>query len=530
VTEAAAVAGPVIPPSCDVAIIGAGVGGLTAGALLAQAGMSVVVLERESRPGGYLAGFHRKAFVFDSAIHWLNQCGPGGMVHKVFHSLGDDPPDAPLLQRIRRYKGDSFDYLLTSNPDDLKERLAKDFPEDSKGLDRFFKLSRVLGERMTSYARYMRASETMSWYELIARGLSITGWSVPFWRLVGDKDCAALDGFFKSPGLKKIFCSEENILSCLVPIGWAYAGDFQRPPRGGSQAFIKWLMKRIGEWGSIVALRTEVKNVAIDQRRANGVTLADGRELKARWVIGACDIDALFSKLLPEGAVPSSLVERYRKAELYNSCVTISLGLSCDPRALGLDEELVFLTRDGVPRHGYNSGDPHTSGLSVLAPSIRDPSMAPAGKGTLTVYCEANIAYGDHWKTEPGLVRGEAYQQFKTEYANVILDRVEKAIAVGLKKHIEVMDVATPVTHLRYTGNRDGTIMAQRTSKANMKAKVAGYRTPVDGLLIGGHWAEYGGGVPMAVKAASNAAAIVLKQDKPQAFKHLCQVLDQPLS
>ena len=67
-------AGPVIPPSCDVAIIGGGVGGLTAAALLSQAGLSVVVLERESRPGGYLAGFHRKAFVFDSAIHWLNQC------------------------------------------------------------------------------------------------------------------------------------------------------------------------------------------------------------------------------------------------------------------------------------------------------------------------------------------------------------------------------------------------------------------------------------------------------------------------
>lgn len=523
-------AGPVIPNQCDVAIIGGGVGGLTAAALLAQAGMSVVVLERESRPGGYLAGFHRKAFVFDSAIHWLNQCGPGGMVHKVFHSLGDDPPDAPILERIRRYKGDSFDYLLTRNPDALKDQLQKDFPQDARGLDRFFKLSRVLGERMTSYARYMRSKETLSPLELVGRGLSLTGWSYPFWRLVGDKDCAALDDFFNSPDLKKIFCSEENILSCLVPIGWAYVGDFQRPPRGGSQAFIKWLMKRIAGWGSIVALRSDVQQISVDQRRATGVTLADGRKLEARWVIGACDIDALFTRLLPGGAVPDDLVAKYRAAELYNSCVTLSIGLDCDPRSLGFDEELVFLTRDGLPRHGHNDGNPHTSGLSILAPSIRDPSMAPAGKGTLTVYCEANIAYGDRWKTGPDLERGDAYRQFKKEYADVILDRVETAIAPGLKQHLELMSIATPVTHLRYTGNRDGTIMAQRTTKANMKLKVAGYRTPVEGLLIGGHWAEYGGGVPMAVKAASNAAAIVLKKDKPQAFKQLCQVLDQRLS
>ncbi len=523
-------AGPVIPNSCDVAIIGGGVAGLTAGALLSQAGMSCVVIERESRPGGYLAGFHRKAFVFDSAIHWLNQCGPGGMVHKVFHSLGDDPPDAPLLNRIRRYKGDSFDYLLTREPDALKEQLQKEFPADARGLDKFFKLARVLGERMTSYARYMRSRETLSPLELVSRGLSITGWSRPFWALVGDKDCAALNDFFVSPDLKKIFCSEENILSCLVPIGWAYVGDFQRPPRGGSQAFIKWLMKKVNDAGSVVALRTEVQSVCVDQRRATGITLADGREVKARWVIGACDIDALFTKLLPGGAVPEDVVARYRNAELYNSCVTISLGLSCDPRRLGLDEELVFLTKDGLPRHGHNDGNPHTSGLSILAPSIRDPSMAPAGKGTLTVYCEANIKYGDYWKTEPGLVRGEAYQQFKREYADIILERVQARVAPGLKQHIEVMDVATPVTHLRYTGNRDGTIMAQRTSKANMKAKVAGYRTPVEGLLIGGHWAEYGGGVPMAVKAAANAAAIVLKKDKPQQFQKLCQVLDQSVS
>jgi prolycopene isomerase len=522
--------GPPIPNQCDVAIIGGGVAGLTAAALLAKAGMSAVVLERENRPGGYLAGFHRKGFVFDSAIHWLNQCAPGGMVHKVFHSLGDDAPEAPRLGRIRRYKGDSFDYLLTHEPDQLKAQLTRDFPKDAKGLDRFFKLSRVLGERITGYARYMRSADTLSWLELIGRGLSLAGWSYPFWRLVGDRDCAALAGFFKSEELKNVFCSEPDILSCLVPIGWAYVGDFQRPPKGGSQVFIKWLVRRVSELGSVVALRTEVQGIRVDQRRVSAVKLADGREVKARWVIGACDLDALFTKMLPGGAVSDDLIARYRAAELYNSCVTLSLGLSCDPRSLGFDEELVFLTRDGVPRSQHNSGEPHTSGLSILAPSIRDPSLAPAGKGTLTIYCEAHIAYGDRWKTGPRLERGPAYQQFKREYAEVILERVEQRLAPGLKRYIELMDVATPVTHLRYTGNRDGTIMAQRTSKANMKAKVAGYRTPVEGLLIGGQWAEYGGGVPMAVKAASNAAAIVLKQEKPQAFKQLCQVLDQSLS
>jgi prolycopene isomerase len=288
-------------------------------------------------------------------------------------------------------------------------------------------------------------------------------------------------------------------------VGWAYHGDFQRPPPGGSQSFVKWLKKKVEGQGSIVALRTEVKQVEIDQRRATGVTLGNGHRLKARWVIGACDVEALFTRMLPEGAVPKDVVDRYRTAELYNSCVTISLGIDCHPSALGMDEELVFITRDGLSRQAHNSGDPHETAISIIAPSLRDPTLAPAGKGTLTMYAEASIDYGDQWKTEPGMVRGQAYKDFKREYAEILLKRVEEKLLPGLRSHIELIDIATPVTHLRYTGNKAGTIMAQRTSKKNMQMKVSGYKTPIDGLILGGHWAEYGGGVPIAVKAAANA-------------------------
>ncbi len=180
--------------------------------------------------------------------------------------------------------------------------------------------------------------------------------------------------------------------------------------------------------------------------------------------------------------------------------------------------------RTGSTREQHNGTDPHLAGLSVIAPSLRDPTMAPKGKGTLTVYSQATLAYGDHWKTEPGLVRGEAYQEFKRQHADVLLQRVEEKLAPGLRKHIEVIDIATPVTHLRYTGNRDGTIMGQLTSKRNMKFKVSGYRTPVENLLVGGHWAELGGGVPMAVKAGANATApsCLANMRKPTQFQGSC--------
>ena len=55
-------------------------------------------------------------------------------------------------------------------------------------------------------------------------------------------------------------------------------------------------------------------------------------------------------------------------------------------------------------------------------------------------------------------------------------------------------------------------MMGAKPGRANMQNAVARYHTPVKGLLLGGHWAELGGGVPIAVKAGANAALLVMQK------------------
>ena len=512
--------------SCDVAVIGAGISGLTAAALLSRAGLRVTVVESEAAIGGCIAGFQRKGFLFDTGIHWLNECGPDGFIHRLFSDLDPGYPKCRPLARIRRIKSASFDYLLTSEPDALRDRLCRDFPEAAGGVRSLFAIGRKIAESVHQLSRGLRCWETMSLLEYGLYGLRMGYWSLPLFRHVGVPAEKGLRLLFRDSPVKDVFASEEEMMGVLVPLGWAYAKNFQMPPAGGSRAFALWLQKRIEASGSRVLLRHRVAKVLLEGGVAAGVVLAGGRTLRSRFVLAACDVEALYERMLPPGAVPTDLLRRLHDADLYDSGFMVNMGLDCGAAALGFGEEMLTLFREDIPLSERVSGDPAKVNLCVMSSSVRDASVAPAGKGTLSIFCRARIDYMDHWRTGPGLERGPAYAAFKKEYADALIARVERVMSLRLREHIEALDIATPVTYWRYTGNRDGSIMGARPTMKNIKSKIAHFRTPVKNLLLAGHWADYGGGIPIAVKAAANTALLILKDTVPAAYQGLRDLMD----
>ncbi|XZF12477.1 phytoene desaturase family protein [Chitinophagaceae bacterium MMS25-I14] len=528
---------PDLKPFYDIVVIGAGVGGLTAAAILSKAGFSVCVLEKEPHAGGYLAGFRRKNFRFDTAIHWLNQCAPGGMAGVIFDFLGTDHPNAVPQKRIRRYKGDDFDYLLTNNPDELKHQWQKEFPEDAAGIERFFKAAKKLGGSFANFSNIFRTEETMSAAERMKNKMRLLKFAlpfIPFIRFNGEKGMQkGLNKFFTSEKLKKVFASDTEILNSLVPIGWAYYGDFQSPPPGGGQVIPEWLQYVTEYFGSQVFFKCSVQKILLENGICKGVNIEHRNQeytINSRYVIAACDVDTLYNKMLPQNVVKPSFRKKLDDAILYSSSVTVSIALDCPPADLGFNEELIHLSSEAVPRGQHCSGDPYLTEISILAPSFRDPSLAPAGQGTLTLFMPAFMDYEDEWKTEKDdtgkHIRGTAYKDLKHRIASIMIARVEEKLAPGLQQHILFYDVATPVTHYRYTGNKNGTMMGAKPGRENMQAKVAHYQTPVKNLLLGGHWAELGGGVPIAVKAGANASLLILQKENLPAFKLLAGYMD----
>jgi phytoene dehydrogenase-like protein len=525
----------------DLAIIGAGISGLTAAAIAGRFGLKCCILEKEPNAGGYLAGFDRKNFHFDSAIHWLNQCNKDEMAGRIFSMIGSDSPEIKNMQKIHRFKGDTYDYLLTNNPDDLKEKLIIDFPHEEKGIKKFFHAAKKIGKGSLRYAKLFRTEESMSVFEKPIFKLKLLRFVLPLVKYVfysGEKGVPkGLNKFFKDKNLHKLYSSEKDLLSCLFPIAWAYNNGYQITKKGGARVFIQWLTHVNKKLGNDLILNAEVKKLVIKNKICESLVYQHkGKEnkVKSKYVVSSNDIETLYTKMLPTDAVSPKFKSKLNNAILYSSALTVSIAIDCPAEDLGINQELISLTKEGIKRDDHNGGDPLLSDISIIAPSARDKSLTPEGKGLITLLIPAYMDYNNYWQTEKDengkFIRGEKYQNLKNKVAETLIQRVETALSIDLKNHILFYDVSTPITYYRYTGNKNGTMMGARPGKENMQAGIAHYQTPVKNLILGGHWAELGGGVPICAKAAMNAILLILKKENKESFKQLVNYMDGKIS
>lgn len=516
----------------DVIIIGAGVGGLTTAALLSTCGLKCCVLERHYLVGGYLQGFSRKGFHFDTAIHWLNQCGKDGTVNKVFDFIGPDYPKVDEMTTIHSHVTKNYTYKLTNNPDDFMKQLVRDFPHEEYGIKRFFNAAKIVANVSKKFSKFYVSDEVISGLRNIINKiykLKIIFPIIPYALAGGNNGInKALMKYFKDPKLLDIFCSEPDLLSCLFPIAWAYNNDYQNRPLGGSREIPKWLESKIKANGSIIVTRAEVEQIEVSNNEFSSLIYKHKNErikVSANFLVAACDLELLHSKLLPMNNYSNKILSKLNKSEMYSSSVTLSVALNCTAESLGFKDEMVYLYNSESTRKEHLAGDPHKSFISISAPSIRDKSLAPEGKGTLNIFVPAWISYKNNWGAtinENGdYVRGESYKQIKNEFAQIILNRIKNEICRNIEEHIEFVEIATPITYYRYTRNKDGTMMGTRPGKTNMQLKVANYKTHIKNIYVSGHWAELGGGVPISVKAAFNSSLLVLKNSNKLKYNEL---------
>jgi all-trans-retinol 13,14-reductase len=504
----------------DVAVIGAGIGGLTAAALLAKAGKSVLVVERHRRPGGYAHSFTRRGCRFDAGVHLVSGCGERGyahgrIVHTIMEALGV-AGESPFLEvsPYARACYPGFEISLRAGEEASVAALCAAFPEERDGLRALSRLCRSVAEEI------MRADEVLE--------RARTGRTSPFHTLenliryrratLGQ----VLGEFLQDPRLRGIYASLWPYLglppSRLSFLAWAtmYAGYTYEGGyycRGTFQAYADALAASLARNGGELLLGASVRRISVDHGRVTGIVLENGQRIRAQTVVSNADARQTAELLIGAEHLPAEYRQSLDRLSPSLSLFVVYLATDLALERLAPAHESFFYesfdhedcyarTREGRP-----------DWFSATVPTLADPALAPPGQHILllTTLCPFQV--------------GASWREAKAPFQEALLDKAERRFP-GLAGRLLQVEAGSPRTLERYTLNTQGAAYGWDPTPDQVGPNRPAVQGPLEGLFYAGHWTRPGGGVAGVSVSGVLAAQAVLNVPRRRDFWELLGMAD----
>ena len=524
----------------DAVIIGAGHNGLTNAAYLAKAGLNVVVVEKNDYIGGAAVSREmHEGWIYSScsyvcsmmrqALHRDLDLGRHGLLLVPYLgtvNFGDDnqrlisyhdeeaanlelkrhsPHDADAMHRFQtdlsRYSQLIRKTLLRTPPDPTSFR-----PRDIRELLFLAKQFWALGEKeIYEYVRFftMSAAEYLEDYfenDMIKAAMASPG-------IIG----TALGVY--SPGSSYILL--HHVMGDVDgSIGaWGLA-------RGGMGAISNAIAGALQEQGGEIRTGTGVQQVLVKNRKAVGVVLENGDEIRARIVVSNLDAKRTFTKIMDRKDLPPGIYEKAENFKIRGSSGKVNIALSALPKFTSVPDNR-YIDRGGQTfngsletmeraydcwKRGRWSDNPF---IESVIPSAWDPTVAPAGKhwmSNFVQYCPPQLADGP-WTPEK-----------RDQFGQTVVDKIER-YSPGFKDLIVHMEVRTPQDIENEIGLTEGNIFQGELTIDQLLFNrpfpgYAQYRMPVKNLYMCGSSTHPGGGVS-ATCGANAAREILLDLKRP---------------
>jgi phytoene dehydrogenase-like protein len=490
-----------------VVIIGAGIAGLSAGCFARMNDYEAEIYESHNLPGGLCTAWKRKQYTIDGCLHWLTGSSPDYSFYKVWQELG-------AVQGRRMLYHDAFTcltnkdgrtFIVYCDADKLEKQMLNLSPEDAGNIKLLCRLIRRFTKFQMPVGKPFELYTILDIIPLIIKML-------PFNKDMNFCNSITIGEFasrFKDPFLREsipmlLWEKDYPLMALVVTFALLHmkAGGF---PEGGSLEFARAIEKRFTKLGGKIFYKQKVEKILVENTRTVGVRLTDGREIRSDYVISAADLKSTLYDMLNGKFIDPMHEEMFRTVKLAPSSVQISFGVNLDfsnqPDYLSDSWELMSPIQIGNQKFGW----------MFIKNYCFDKTLAPHGKSVV----ESTFVVDDFQYWENLAKDKAAYSNEKERIATRVAEEIDRKYP-GFKNAIEVTDVATPMTYVRYTGNWKGTYMTwvippDKVKKYRMVKKTV---PGLDNFWLSGMWVQPPGGVPTGAMTSRDIIQLMCKKDK----------------
>ncbi|MCR9144790.1 MAG: NAD(P)/FAD-dependent oxidoreductase [bacterium] len=512
----------------DVIVVGSGMGGLTAAALLSKAGKRVLVLEQHYTAGGFTHSYTRKGYEWDVGVHYIGEVHkPLSPLRKMYDLITDGALEWSYMDEVydRIVIGEN-EYQFRAGAENFKAGLVHHFPDAGPVIDRYLTL--------------LREVNFLAMPALVAQKVT-------------PEFLSGATAFVTDPLVKKYFCrttaavlSEITSDKKLIAVLTGQWGDYGLPPEqssfgmhamvahhyldggnfpvGGAASIARSIEKVIESGGGKVLVGEEVQEILVRGTAAVGVKMANGDELLAPQIVSAAGYFNTYGKLLPrEFADRMGLSKKLGglKASVGHICLYTGLKTPrSELSSLGNGNIWIYPDYDHDANLAKFLADPKAQlpMVYISFPSFKDPQWDEnyPGKSTIDVIAPASYDWFAKWKDEPWRKRGAEYDELKAEFSERLLAAVYKHVP-EVKGKISYHELSTPLSTQYFNKYQRGELYGLDHTPARFAEKWMKPRSPVQNLFLTGQDTLFAG----VASALSSGAMTATEMLGPKIVKAL---------